>query len=240
MRAIEFGDADIMLAGGGDSLVSEFSFAGFSLLGILSKNNMESKKASRPFDLNRDGFVIGEGSGILVLEELSHAKKRKANILAELTGFGSSQNAYRIADSPPDGSGLDISIKRALNDAKKIPLDINYINAHGISILINDRSETTAIKKVFGKKAYDLPISSNKSMIGHLVAGAAGVELIASVKTIIENIIPPTINLETPDPFCDLNYVPNYSIEKEINVVISNSFAFGGQNSSLIIEKYKN
>ncbi|MDY6861367.1 MAG: beta-ketoacyl-[acyl-carrier-protein] synthase family protein [Thermodesulfobacteriota bacterium] len=240
MRAIESGDADIMITGGGDSLISEFSFAGFGLLGALSKNNIEPEKASRPFDLKRDGFVLGEGAGILVLEDLSHALKRKADILAELTGFGSSQNAYRITDSPPDGSGLDISMKRALNDAKRNPEDIDYVNAHGTATLINDRSETAAIKKIFGKKAYDLLISSNKSMIGHLIAGSAGVELVMSVKTINENIVLPTINLENPDPFCDLNYVPKVPVEKGINVVLSNSFAFGGQNSSLVIEGYKN
>lgn len=240
MRTIESGDADIMLAGGGDSLINEFAYTGLSLLGALSKNNKEPKKASRPFDLNRDGFVIGEGAGIVVIEELTHARRRKANILAELTGFGTSSNAYRIADCSPDGSGLDISIKKALEDARKTPDDIDYINAHGTSTLINDRSETSAIKKVFGKKAYEVLISSNKSMIGHLIAGAAGVELIMSVETLINNIVPPTINLEMPDPFCDLNHVSNFAAEREMNAILSNSFAFGGQNNSIIIERYTN
>jgi len=238
LRSIESGEADIMIAGGCESMISEFAIAGFGLLGALSKNNDEPHKASRPFDGKRDGFVLGEGSGILVLEELSHAQARKANILAELTGYGSSSNAYRITDSTPDGSGADICMMAALKDAHLSPDDIDYINAHGTSTLSNDRSETRAVKKVFGRRAYEIPISSNKSMLGHLIASSSAVELIISILTIQHNIIPPTVNLTHPDPECDLDYVPNISRGKEVNAVLSNSFAFGGQNVSLIAEKF--
>lgn len=238
MRMIEHGDADIMITGGSDSIISEFSVAGFGLLGALSHNNDNPKKASRPFDLKRDGFVLGEGSGILILEELSHARARGARILAEITGFGSSSNAYRLTDSPPDGRGADQSMRAALQDAGILPDAIDYINAHGTSTLINDRSETQAIKKVFGRTAYDIPISSNKSMLGHLIASAGTIELIVSVMTIQNNIIPPTINYEIPDPDCDLDYVPNEPRKYQVNSVLSNSFAFGGQNASLVVERY--
>jgi len=238
MRLIEHGDADIMITGGADSILSEFSVAGFSLLGALSQNNENPEKASRPFDLKRDGFVLGEGAGILIMEELSHAQARGANILAEITGFGTSSNAYRITDSPPDGRGADQAMRSALQDAELLPEDIDYINAHGTSTLLNDRSETKAIKKVFGNASYHIPISSNKSMLGHLIASAGTIELIVSVLTIQNNIIPPTINYETPDPECDLDYVPNETRAHEVDAILSNSFAFGGQNASLVLERY--
>lgn len=238
MRMIEHADADIMITGGCDSIISEFSVAGFGLLGALSHNNGDPQRASRPFDLTRDGFVLGEGSGILVLEELSHARARGARILAEITGFGSSSNAYRLTDSPPDGRGADQSMRTALLDAGISPDQIDYINAHGTSTLVNDRSETQAIKKVFGDTAYDTPISSNKSMLGHLIASAGTIELIMSVMTIQNKIIPATINYEIPDPDCDLDYVPNEPRKHEVNSVLSNSFAFGGQNASLVVERY--
>ncbi len=238
LRMIEHGDADIMIIGGSDSIITEFSVAGFGLLGALSKNNDNPEQASRPFDLKRDGFILGEGAGILILEELSHAKARGANIIAELTGFGSSSNAYRITDSPPDGRGADQSMRSALRDAGRDPEDIDYINAHGTSTLINDRSETQAIKKVFGDAAYGIPISSNKSMLGHLIASAGTIEMIVSALTIQRNLIPPTINYEVPDPDCDLDYVPNEPRTYEVDAVLSNSFAFGGQNASLVIERY--
>jgi 3-oxoacyl-[acyl-carrier-protein] synthase II len=238
MRMIEHADADIMITGGCDSIISEFSVAGFGLLGALSHNNGDPQRASRPFDLKRDGFVLGEGSGILVLEELSHARARGARILAEITGFGSSSNAYRLTDSPPDGRGADQSMRTALLDAGISPDQIDYINAHGTSTLVNDRSETQAIKKVFGETAYDTPISSNKSMLGHLIASAGTIELIMSVMTIQNKIIPATINYEIPDPDCDLDYVPNEPRKHEVNSVLSNSFAFGGQNASLVVERY--
>lgn len=239
MRMIEHGDADIMITGGGDSIISEFAVAGFGLLGALSQNNEDPEGSSRPFDLKRDGFVLGEGAGILIVEELSHAQERGAKIIAEITGFGSSSNAYRITDSPPDGRGADQAMRSALLDAGLSPDDINHINAHGTSTLINDRSETQAIKKVFDKAAYRMPISSNKSMLGHLIASAGAIELIVSVMTIQKNIIPPTINYEIPDPDCDLDYVPNESREYEVDAVLSNSFAFGGQNASLVVERYQ-
>jgi len=239
MRMIEYGDADIMITGGGDSIIGEFPLAGFGLLGALSQNNEDPERSSRPFDLRRDGFVLGEGAGILIMEELSHAQERGAHIIAEITGFGSSSNAYRITDSPPDGRGADQSMSLALQDAGLSPEDINYINAHGTSTLINDRSETQAIKKVFGKNAYRVPISSNKSMLGHLIASAGAIELIVSVSTIQKNVIPPTINYETPDPDCDLDYVPNEPREYGVDAVLSNSFAFGGQNASLVAERYQ-
>jgi len=239
MRMIEHGDADIMITGGCDSIIGEFSVAGFGLLGALSQNNKDPERASRPFDLKRDGFVLGEGAGILIMEELGHARERGAKIIAEITGFGTSSNAYRITDSPPDGRGADQAMRLALEDAGLLPEDIDYINAHGTSTLINDRSETQAIKKVFGKDAYRTPISSNKSMLGHLIASAGTIELIVSVLTIQKNIIPPTINYEIPDPDCDLDYVPNEPREYEVNSILSNSFAFGGQNASLVAERYQ-
>jgi 3-oxoacyl-[acyl-carrier-protein] synthase II len=238
MRMIEYGDADIMITGGSDSIITEFSVAGFGLLGALSKNNDNPESASRPFDLKRDGFILGEGAGILIMEELEHAQARGANIIAEITGFGSSSNAYRITDSPPDGRGADQSMRSALEDAGISPEDINYINAHGTSTLVNDRSETQAIKKVFGDSAYGTPISSNKSMLGHLIASAGTIELIVSTMTIQKNLIPPTINYETPDPDCDLDYVPNEPRNYNVDAVLSNSFAFGGQNASLVVERY--
>ena len=238
MRIIEHGDADIMITGGCDSFISEFSVAGFSLLGALSQNNKYPARASRLFDLKRDGFVMSEGAGILIIEELNHAQERGAKIIAKTTGFGTSSNAYRITDSPPDGRGADQAMRLALKDAGLSPEDIDYINAHGTSTLLNDRSETQAIKHVFGKAAYKIPISSNKSMLGHSIASAGAIELIVSVLTIQKNIISPTINYEVPDPECDLDYVPNEPRKYEVNSVLSNSFAFGGQNASLVVEGY--
>lgn len=238
MRFIEAGDTDIMLAGGCEGLISEFTVAGFGLLGALSTRNDEPQKASRPFDLKRDGFILAEGAGMIVLEEFEHAKARGANILAKLTGFGCSSNAYRITDSPPDGKGAVLSMTWALEDAKKTISDIDYINAHGTSTLLNDRCETISVKKVFGDMAYKIPVSSNKSMLGHMIAASASVEAIISVLAIKNNLIPATLNLEYPDPDCDLDYVPNTPREKKVDAVLSNSFAFGGQNVSLLIERY--
>jgi 3-oxoacyl-[acyl-carrier-protein] synthase II len=238
MRLIEHGDADLMIAGGTDSCLSEFSVAGFYLLGALSENNEHPEKASRPFDLKRNGFTLGEGAAILILEELHHALNRGATIIGELKGFGASSNAYRITDSPPDGRGPDQAMALALDDAGLLPGEVDHINAHGTSTLINDRSETVAIKKVFGDAAYAIPISANKSMLGHPIAGAGAIELVISVLTIHHNIIPPTINYEVPDPDCDLDYVPNEARAREVNTVLSNSFAFGGQNASLLVARY--
>jgi 3-oxoacyl-[acyl-carrier-protein] synthase II len=239
MRLIEHGDAEMMIAGGTDSCLSEFSVAGFYLLGALSENNEHPEKASRPFDLRRNGFILGEGAAVLILEELQHARNRGATIIAELKGFGASSNAYRITDSPPDGRGPDQAMARALDDAGLLPGEVDHINAHGTSTMINDRSETVAIKKVFGDLAYDIPISANKSMLGHPIAGAGAIELVISVLTIRHNSIPPTINYEVPDPDCDLDYVPNEARAREVNTVLSNSFAFGGQNASLLVARYE-
>lgn len=239
MRFIESGDADIMLTGGCEGLISEFTVAGFGLLGALSTKNDEPEKASRPFDLKRDGFILAEGSGMMVVEELEHARSRGANILAELTGYGCSSNAYRITDSPLDGKGAALSMKLALEDAGKTIEDVDYINAHGTSTLLNDKCETASIKNVFGKRAYKIPVSSNKSMLGHTIAASASIEAIISVLAIRNNLIPATTNHEYPDPDCDLDYVPNSPREQKIDLVLSNSFAFGGQNVSLIIERFK-
>ena len=238
LRMIEHGDADVVIAGGTDSCLSEFSVAGFYLLGALSENNSSPAQASRPFDLRRNGFVLAEGAGILIVEELQHALGRGAPILAELKGFGASSNSYRITDSPPDGRGPDQAMKTALQDAGITPGDIDHINAHGTSTVINDRSETLAIKKVFLDRAYRIPITANKSMLGHSIAGAGAIELIISVLTIQHNIIPPTINYEVKDPDCDLDYVPNEKRHCAVNTVLSNSFAFGGQNASLVVARY--
>ena len=238
-RMIENDDCDVAIAGGHCAMISEFSAAGFYLLGTLSTRNDEPQRSSRPFDLDRDGFVIGEGAGILVLEELEHARRRGARIYAELAGYGSSSNSYRLTDTPPDGKGADIAMHSALNDAGLDPSRVDYINAHGTATLLNDRSETLAIKHVFGQRAYKIPVSSSKSMLGHLVCASSAVELVISAMAIKENIIPPTINLEHPDPLCDLDYVPNTARKQEIGVALSNSFAFGGQNASLVVTKFK-
>ncbi|MCX8043168.1 MAG: beta-ketoacyl-[acyl-carrier-protein] synthase family protein [Desulfobacterota bacterium] len=237
-RLIEQGECDIMIAGGHCSMISEFSIAGFHLLGTLSTRNDEPQRACRPFDLNRDGFVMGEGAGIVVLEELEHARRRGARIYAELAGYGASSNAYRLTDTPPDGRGGDIAMRRALEDGCLDPADISYINAHGTGTLLNDRSETRSIKNVFKDRAPAIPISSSKSMLGHLVCSSSAVELIITVLAVVHDIIPPTINYETPDPDCDLDYVPNTAREQRVMAALSNSFAFGGQNATLAVKKF--
>jgi len=240
-EATEFirrGDADLMLSGGAHSMIHPFGVTGFNRLTALSTRNDAPRQASRPFDLNRDGFVLGEGAGLIVLEELEHAKKRGATIYAEITGYGSTADAYRTTDSPPDGHGAIAAIKYALNDSGLGLDDIHYVNAHGTSTEVNDRVESLAIKNVFGELAYKIPVSSNKSMMGHLIAAAGVVELIISVQTIRRGVIPPTINYETPDPNCDLDYVPNTARERRVDHVLSNSFGFGGQNVSLIVSHF--
>jgi 3-oxoacyl-[acyl-carrier-protein] synthase II len=235
---IRHGDADVMLSGGAHSMIHPFGVTGFNRLTALSTRNEAPQKASRPFDLNRDGFVLGEGSGMVVLEELEHARRRGAAIYAEITGYGSTADAYRTTDSPPDGHGAIAAINWALNDSGLGVKDIGYINAHGTSTEVNDRVESLAIKQVFGEHAYRVPVSSNKSMMGHLIAAAGVVELIISIMTIRKGVIPPTINYETPDPNCDLDYVPNVAREQRVDHVLSNSFGFGGQNVSLIISRF--
>ncbi len=235
---IRLGEADCMLSGGAHSMIHPFGVTGFNLLTALSTNNETPAKASRPFDLNRDGFVLGEGAGMLVLEELGHAKKRGATIYAELTGYGSTADAFRITDSHPDGRGAIACIAGALANSGLKPADIGYINAHGTSTQVNDRVESISIKKVFGNQAHNIPVSSSKSMLGHLIAAAGAVELITCVMTIRNGVVPPTINYETPDPECDLDYVPNQARPTKVNHALSNSFGFGGQNVSLIVSRF--
>ncbi|MFT4664574.1 MAG: 3-oxoacyl-[acyl-carrier-protein] synthase II [Polaribacter sp.] len=233
---IKFGLSDVMIAGGSDSMTDPNSLLSFGLLGVLSTNNANFKSASKPFDRDRDGFLLGEGAAFFILENLSHCEKRGGTPLAEITGYGTASDAYRLTDEPDDGHGSIAAMQAALNEAQLNPENISYINAHGTSTTMNDRIETFAIKKVFGDQSYKVPVSSNKSMIGHLVAGAGAIELGASVLSMQNQVIPPTINLENPDPNCDLDYVPNTARDANLNAILSNSFGFGGQNSCLIIE----
>jgi len=235
---IRHGDAEMMLSGGAHSMIHPLGVTGFNLLTALSTRNDAPTKASRPFDLNRDGFVLGEGAGMVVLEELEHARKRRAPIYAEVTGYGSTADAFRVTDSHSEGRGAIACIANALKDAGTRPEDIGYINAHGTSTQVNDRVESIAIKKVFGEHAYRTPISSTKSMLGHLIAAAGVVEMIISVMAMRRGVLPPTMNYETPDPDCDLDYIPNMAREKKINHFLSNSFGFGGQNISLVVSRH--
>jgi 3-oxoacyl-[acyl-carrier-protein] synthase II len=237
-EVIRRGDADLMLAGGSHSMIHPLGMTGFNLLTALSTNNEEPAKASRPFDKRRDGFVLGEGAGMLILEELEHARKRGATIHAEITGYGSSADAFRMTDSHPEGRGAIACIQGALEDSGLAPEQIGYINAHGTSTQVNDLVETLAIKKIFGEGAYQVPISSSKSMLGHLIAAAGAVELIISIVALKRGVLPPTINYEVPDPECDLDYIPNVAREKKVDHILSNSFGFGGQNISLIASRF--
>ncbi|WP_391564084.1 beta-ketoacyl-ACP synthase II [Siminovitchia fortis] len=236
-KAIQRGDADAMIAGGTEAPITQMSVAGFCANTALS-TNPDPDTASRPFDLNRDGFVIGEGAGVIVLEELEHATSRGAKIYAEIVGYGSTGDAYHITAPAPGGEGGVRAMKIALEDGGLAPEDIDYINAHGTSTPYNDKYETIAVKEVFGDHAYKLAISSTKSMTGHLLGAAGGVEAIFSVLAIKDGILPPTINYETPDPECDLDYVTNEARKKEINAVISNSLGFGGHNATIAFKKY--
>jgi 3-oxoacyl-[acyl-carrier-protein] synthase II len=235
---IRHGDADVMLAGGAHSMIHPFGVTGFNLLTALSQRNDAPEKASRPFDLHRDGFVLGEGAGMLILEDLEHARKRGATILAELSGYGTTADAFRVTDSHEDGRGAIACIRGAIKDSGLSPDQIDYINAHGTSTKVNDRAETLASKAVFGERAYKLPMSSSKSMLGHLIAAGGAVELITCVEAIHRGWIPPTINYETPDPECDLDYVPNQAREHKVRHALSNSFGFGGQNISLLVSQF--
>jgi 3-oxoacyl-[acyl-carrier-protein] synthase II len=236
---IRAGEADLMLAGGSHSMIHPFGLTGFCLLTALSRRNDEPARASRPFDLRRDGFVLGEGAGLLVLEEVAHAKKRGATIYAELTGYGCTADAFRVTDCHPDGRGAVACMRAALADAGLAPSEVGYINAHGTSTQLNDRAETRAIKEVFGPAAREVAVSSSKSMLGHLIAAAGAVELVICVEAIRQGVLPPTINYETPDPECDLDYVPNVPREKRVPHALSNSFGFGGQNVSLIVSRFR-
>ncbi len=237
---IRRGDAEVMLSGGAHSMIHPFGVTGFNLLTALSTNNEVPQRASRPFDKNRDGFVLGEGAGMLVLEELERAKARGAQIYAEIVGFGSTADAYRITDTHPEGRGAISCIKMALKDAGLNRDQIDYVNAHGTSTSVNDRVETLAIKGALEEEAYNTPVSSVKSMMGHLIAAAGSVEAITCLLAMRDGVLPPTINYETPDPECDLDYVPNESRKQRVQRALSNSFGFGGQNISLIFAQYEN
>jgi 3-oxoacyl-[acyl-carrier-protein] synthase II len=236
---IRRGDADAMLSGGAHSMIHPFGVTGFNLLTALSTNNDDPTGASRPFDKNRDGFVLGEGAGMLILEELECAKARGAQIYGEVSGYGSTADAYRITDIHPQGRGAITCVSMALRDAEMNTCDIDYVNAHGTSTAVNDRVETLAVKGGLLADAASTPVSSIKSMMGHLIAAAGSVEAITCLLTIRDNVLPPTINYETPDPECDLDYIPNESRETPVRRALSNSFGFGGQNVSLIFSEYK-
>ncbi|MDA1013412.1 MAG: beta-ketoacyl-ACP synthase II [Planctomycetota bacterium] len=235
---IRHNEADVMLSGGAHSMIHPFGVTGFNLLTALSTHNHDPQGASRPFDLNRDGFVLGEGAGMLVLEELEHAKARGAHIYGEIIGYGSSADAYRITDIHPEGRGAIACIKMAVKDAKLNTDEIDYINAHGTSTKVNDRVESMAIKGALGQDAYSTPVSSLKSMMGHLIAAAGSVEAITCLLAIRDGVVPPTTNYETPDPDCDLDYIPNVARETPVKRALSNSFGFGGQNISLIFSEF--
>ena len=237
-RTIRYGEADVMITGGSDAAITPLGLAGFNQMKALSTRNDSPEEASRPFDKDRDGFVMADGGGVLILESLEHAKKRGAHIYAELVGFGMTADAYHITAPDPEGEGARLVMAKTLEDAKINLSDVNYINAHGTSTLYNDKIETLAIKKLFGKDAYKIPISSTKSMTGHMLGAGGAVELIVCVKTIEEGIIHPTINYKNPDPECDLDYVPNKPREKNVKVAISNSFGFGGHNACLAVSKF--
>ena len=237
-RSIQYGDADIILTGGAEASVTPLAVAGFASMKALSTRNDDPKTSSRPFDKDRDGFVIGEGAGVLVLEELEHAKKRGANILAEVVGYGATCDAYHITAPAPNGEGGARAINMALKDAGIDPNEVDYINAHGTSTSLNDKNETTAFKTVFKEHVKNVKISSTKSMTGHTLGAAAALEAIVCVKSILTGIIHPTINQINPDPECDLNYVPNKAIECNVDIAVNNSLGFGGHNGVIVFRKY--
>ncbi|TRY25475.1 beta-ketoacyl-ACP synthase II [Brevibacillus sp. LEMMJ03] len=236
-RLIQHGHADAMITGGAEATIRPMAFAGFCSAKAMSTRNDEPEKASRPFDIDRDGFVMGEGAGVLILEELEHAKNRGATILAEVIGYGMSADAYHITAPSPEGQAR--CMKNALRDAGIEPTEVDYINAHGTSTGQGDISETQAIKSVFGDHAYKLAVSSTKSMTGHMLGATGGVEAIASAFALRDQILPPTINLENPDPECDLDYVPNQARKADVNVAMSNSFGFGGHNATIVLKRFE-
>ncbi|MBK8784254.1 MAG: beta-ketoacyl-ACP synthase II [Anaerolineales bacterium] len=236
---IRRGSADVMIAGASEAAITAVTMAGMNVMTALSTRNDDPQKASRPFDKARDGFLMGEGSGVLILESLEYALARGATILCEFGGYGTSDDAHHISAPAENGAGAAISMQLALENAGLKPADISYINAHGTSTYLNDKSETAAIKTVFGEQAYKTPVSSTKSMTGHLLGASGALEGIISALAIVNNILPPTINYETPDPVCDLDYVPNQARKTTVNNVMSNSFGFGGHNATLIMSRYQ-
>ena len=238
-RIIQRGDADVMIAGGAEAMIVPLTIAGFCAMKAMSTRNEEPQKASRPFDAGRDGFVCGEGAGIVVIESLEHAVRRDARIYAEIIGYGMTSDAHHMTAPDPQGDGAARAMALALKDARLAPGDVGYVNAHGTSTPYNDKFETMAIKRVFGEYAKRLPVSSTKSMTGHLLGAAGGVEAIATTLALHHGILPPTINYETPDPDCDLDYVPNQARKQDIEVAISNAFGFGGTNATLAFRKYR-
>lgn len=239
LRVIQYGDADVVITGGTEASITPLSVAGFCSMKALSTNNENPRKSSRPFDKNRDGFVMGEGAGMILIEELEHALKRGAIIYGELIGYGRSADAYHITTPAPGGEGSARAMECALKDAGINYDSIDYINAHGSSTIYNDEFETEAIKKVFKEHAYKLDVSSTKSMTSHLLGAAGGIEAIACILSIVNGVIPPTINYETPDPKCDLNYVPNTAKRTNVGYALSNSLGFGGHNAAVIFKKYE-
>jgi 3-oxoacyl-[acyl-carrier-protein] synthase II len=237
LRMIRRGEADVMVCGGAEAAITPLAYAGFCSMKAMSTNNENPQKSSRPFDLNRDGFIMAEGAGILVLESLEHAQARGAHIYCELAGYAATCDAYHITSPDPEGKGLSQAMSRSLEDARVKPADVDYINAHGTSTPYNDKFETLAIKKVFGDHARKVMISSTKSMTGHLLGAAGGIEAIISVKTIETGEVPPTINLDTPDPDCDLDYVPNVKRRAPVKTVMSDNLGFGGQNAALVFRQ---
>jgi len=238
-RTLQRGEADIIISGGTEAPITELSLAGFSSMKALSTRNDEPSRASRPFDRERDGFVMGEGAGILVMETLDSALKRKARIYGEVIGYGTTSDAYHLTQPAPEGEGASRAMQAAISDAGILPKDVDYINAHGTSTPLNDKFETIAIKNTFGEHAYELAVSSTKSMTGHLLGAAGAVEIVATLLSVYSDEIPPTINYENPDPECDLNYVPNKALKRTVNVALSNSMGFGGHNACIIVKKFK-
>jgi len=238
-RTIQYGDADVMITGGAEATVTPMAIGGFANMKALSERNDSPETASRPFDATRDGFVMGEGAGILILEELEHALARGATIYAEIAGYGATGDAYHLTAPAPDGEGAQRAMKRALKDAGLEPKDIQYINAHGTSTPANDFNETRAIKAVFGEQAKSVNVSSTKSATGHMLGAAGAVEAVVSAMVVQTGIIPPTINYNCPEPELDLNYTPNNSVKRHVNAVLSNSFGFSGHNTTLAIKRYK-
>jgi 3-oxoacyl-[acyl-carrier-protein] synthase II len=239
MKIIERGDADVMIAGGAEAIIVPLTIAGFCQMKAMSTRNDEPTKASRPFDAGRDGFVCGEGGGLVILESLEHAARREARIYAEVVGYGITSDAHHMTAPDPEGDGAARAMAAALRDAGLDPTAVGYINAHGTSTPYNDKFETMAIKRVFGEHAYRLAVSSTKSMTGHLLGAAGGIEAIATALAIQHGILPPTVNYETPDPDCDLDYVPNQPRKQEIEVALTNAFGFGGTNATLALKKFR-